>query len=247
MKKSIRVICLVLVLSLFTVFALGSGSEKASENKGEETAASGENKSSSKAEYKLVDSYGKVYTDSIGTKYVKVAFSVKNTGKVNVFLKPGSADIENSNGTLEDTVDLISACPQVLKPGETGWYYENALYDGTETKNLKIVANPDVEKATDDCIRYTVSEISIKEEQYLGIKILGRVENGTDKDVESVKVMANLFDKDGKLISQESTYIDEGLTKGQKKSFEIVSLNSEIKKSDIDKYEVYAFPYQFNW
>lgn len=247
MNKKLRVICLVLVLVLFAVFALGSGSEKASENKGEDAAAAGSNSSAAKAEYTVGDAAVSVTTDSIGSKYVQVSFPVTNTGKVNLYLKSGSADIENSSGSLEDTVTMISACPEVIKPGETGYYFERALYDGSATTGLKAVAHADVEKASVDCVRYAVSDLSVKDEQYLGAKIIGRVENTTDEEGSMVKVAALLFDNGGGLIGTEFTYLDGALAAGDKKAFECTSLNSDLKASDIAKYEVYAYPSQYNW
>ncbi len=249
MKKWVRVMCLVMVLVLFTVFALGSGSEKASENKGEAAANTGENNAAtdSKAEYALGDAVVSVTTDSIGSKYVQVYFSVKNTGKVNLYLGSGSADIENSEGSLEDTVSSISAYPDILKPGETGYYFERTLYDGTATTGLKAIAHVDIEKASADCIRYKVSDISIKDEQYLGAKVIGRVENTTDEEGSMVEVAALLFDTNGGLIGVEFTYLDGSFAAGDKKSFECSSLNTSLKASDVSKYEVYAYPTQFNF
>ncbi len=263
MKKTIRIICLVTVIALFSLFALGSGSDK-SENKGADEAYTGENTStdaavgenknagtvvnndSDKLDYSVGNESVSVTTDSIGTIYVTASFSVTNNGKQNIYLDSGSADVENSNGNLEDTVSL-SACPKVLKPGETGWYYERGFYEGSEKTNLKLVAHPEVEKASVDCIRYVVSDVSIKNEQYLGAKVIGRVENTTSEDGTLVNVVANLFDSNGKLIAQESAYVDGTLAAGDKKSFEIGTLNTSLKASNIAKYEVYAYPTQYNW
>lgn len=249
MKKWVRVMCLVMVLTLFTVFALGSGSKKASENKGETAANSGENDAapSDDAEYTVGDAVVSVTTDSIGSKHVEVYFPVTNTGKVNLYLNSGSADIENSKGSLEDSVSLISAYPEVLKPGETGYYYESTLYDGTATTGLKAIAHADVEKASVDCIRYKVSDISVKDEQYFGAKVIGRVENTTDEEGSMVEVAALLFDAKGSLIGVEFTYLDGALAAGDKKAFECSSLDTDLKASDIAKYEVYAYPSQYNF
>ncbi len=260
MKKFIRIICLITVIALFSLFALGSGSDK-SENKGADEVytggsssgdvAVGENKitksdDSDKLDYTVGNESVSVTTDSIGTIYVTASFSVTNNGKQNIYLKSGSADIENSNGSLEDTLSL-SACPKILKPGETGWYYERGFYDGSEKSNIKLIGHPDIEKASADCIRYVVSDVSIKDERYSGAKVIGRVENTTSEEGTSVNVVANLFDSNGKLIAQESSYVDGGLDAGEKKSFEIGSFNSWLKASNIAKYEVYAYPTQYNW
>lgn len=250
MKKSIRALFLILVVALFAFFAIGSGSEKASENKGADSGATGENASATEAaeaEYEITDKSVSVTTDSIGSKYVQVSWAVKNTGKVNLYLKTGSADIENSSGTMEDSVSMISAYPEVIKPGETGYYYERTLYDGSATSGLNVVPHAEVLKATVDCVRYAVSELSVKEEQYFGAKVVGRVENTTDETDTMAKVAAILFDSNGKLIGVEFTYIDGDLAAGDKKGFECSSLRTDLHASDIAKYEVYAYPNQYQF
>lgn len=253
MKKSIRVLCLVLAMAMFAFFAIGSGSEKASENKGADSAATGENENATeateeeKAQYDVSKETVSVTTDSIGTKYVQVSWAVKNTGKVNLYLSSGSADIENSEGTLEDSVSMISAYPEVIKPGETAYYYERTLYDGSATSGLSVVTHSDVEKATVDCVRYEVSEVSVKDEQYLGAKVIGRVENTTDEDETMAEVAAILYDADKNLIGVEFTYIDGDLAAGDKKAFECSSLRTDLKAADIASYEVYAYPTQYQF
>lgn len=250
MKNFMRVICLIIAVLIFSVFAIGSGSEKASENKGEDSPAAGENKEASEgseAEYKVGDAVASVRTDSIGSKYISVSWSVTNTGKTNLYLKSSSADVENSDGELEDTVSMVNGYPNVIQPGETGYYYESSLYDGKTTSGLKLVPHAEIEKASADCIRYKVSEVKVQDEQYLGAKIIGRVENTTDEKGSLVEVAANLFDANGKFIGTEFTFLDNDLAAGDKRAFECSSLNTDLKSSDIAKYEVYAYPTQFNW
>lgn len=253
MKKSMRTLCLAMAVLVFALFALGSGSEPATET-GSDTATvkSGDNDvgttaASGKAEYTVGDAAIEIYTNSIGSRYVMVSWSVTNTGNVDVYLGSGSADIENSSGTIEDTVSYIDGFPSVLKPGEKGYYYENTLYDGSATTGLKMIPHAEVEKASAKYIRYDVSEISIKDEQYWGAKVVGRVENNTEEAADSVKVAALLFDSNKKLLSIEYTYLDGTLGAGDKKAFEISSFDYELAASDIASYTVYAYPTQFNW
>ena len=164
-----------------------------------------------------------------------------------MYLNSSSADVENGNGELEDSVSMISGYPNIIKPGEIGYYYEESLYDGNAKSGLKVVPHPEIEKASVDCIRYKVSEVKVQDEQYLGAKIIGRVENTTDKPGSMVEIAANLFDSNGKYIGTEFTYLDNDLAAGDKKGFECSSLNTELKASDISKYEVFAYPTQFNW
>ncbi len=259
MKKSLRVLALILALLLFGLFALGSGSKKASENKGDDgnnaveaadADGNGEPAASSekKAEYKSGEVFVNVAKNSIGTNYITVSWPVTNTGTVNLYLKSGSAEVENGNGELQDTLSSIDGYPEVLKPGETGYYFERTQYDGTATSGLKVVPHANIEEASVDCIRYTISDLTIKDETYGGVKVLGRAENTTDKDQSSVTVAALLFDSEGRLIGVDIDYIDGGLAAGEKKAFECTGLRTDLKSSAVAKYEVYAYPaLQINW
>ncbi len=246
MKKTVSMLLAIAVIFTFSFLAIASGSEKAEEASGGESSEN-ENSNSGKAEYKLGKSYSKIEKDSIGSVYITVAYEVINSGKVAVFLKDGTADIENKDGSLIDTVENITACPQILKPGETGWYFERTLFDGKTVNDIKSVPHPNVEKSSDECIRFNVSDTKLNEEQYLGVKTIGRIENQTKSDYDSVIVSVNMFDSNGKVINKEYTYIDEGIKAGEKKSFEISSLNTKLKASDVSKYEVYAYPSQYNF
>lgn len=200
-----------------------------------------------KAEYEVGEGTVAVWTDSIGTKWVKVAVPVKNTGSTNLYLSTGSVEIENSSGSLEDTIEMVSVYPQVLKPGETAYYYEESFYEGNSSSGLKAVPHVEVEKSTVDCIRYEISEPQIKNKEYSGAVVMGRVENKTSEEGTSVYVVAQLFDANKKLVGVQTTILDNGLKAGEKKAFETSSLSSEINVSDVSTYAIYAFPYQYQF
>lgn len=201
----------------------------------------------SEAEYEVGKGIVKVWTNSIGTKWISASIPVKNTGKTDLYLSSGTFDIENNDGTLEDTMSMVQVYPQVIKPGETAYYFEETTYNGSATSGLKVVPHVEIEKATVDCTRFEVSEVQIKDEEYSGVNILGRVENKTDTEGTSVYVAVHLFDSDKNLIGVESTILDNGLKAGEKKAFQISSYNTEVKASQIASYAVYAFPYQYQF
>ena len=252
----ISIIAVVLaVIGLIVVFAKDDN-KKATETGNEIVTSVDENgnvvtsvksNSNAKAQYEVGNSSAEVWTNSIGTKWIKVVVPIKNTGSENLYISPCTIDIENSEGNLEDTLSLVSAYPQVVKPGETAYYYEETTYEGTSAKGLKAVAHAEVEKANVDCIRYPVSEVQVKDKSYGGASVLGRVENNTNSDAEMVYVVANLFDSNKNFIGQEFTIMDGTLAAGAKKSFETSSLMSEISASKVSYYEIYAFPQQYQW
>ncbi len=127
-----------------------------------------------------------MWTDSIGSNWMRVAIPVTNTGTADLYLGSCSVDIENASGQLLQTISYISAYPEYIKPGETGYYYEETTRSFTDT-NVKVVPHVDVKKATNDVIRYEVSDVSIQEDTLCGVKtgmkIIGRVEIKLPKKV----------------------------------------------------------------
>lgn len=256
MKKSrfYKVLLLTLAVGAFVVMAVGSGS---SDNKtaSEDTSATASSTNQSQntndstkeeIKYSVGDTFAEVRKDSIGTNWVRVAVPVTNTGNVNLYLNSSSIDIENADGSLAAALSMVSAYPQIIKPGETAYYYEDTTYDGKNTKDLKVVPHVKAEKATVDLIRFDVSELQIKDDT-MGAKILGRVKNTTEREESMVYIIANFFDKDGKFIEQHFTILTDKLPAGDKIGFEISSLTSKLKASDIAKYDVIAFPYQYQF
>ena len=115
--------------------------------------------------YEVGNSTVDLWTDSIGSKWMKIAIPVKNTGTADLYLGSASADIETSTGTLLKTESYITGFPQYIKPGETGYYYVATSRDFTET-DIRVVPHVDVRKATNDVIRYDISEVTLSEDSF---------------------------------------------------------------------------------
>ena len=264
-SKLFRALLLIMVVGAFAAMAVGSGTSDtpATENTNStvsnadqvgntDSSASNtdqkENTSDSieKAEYSVGDTDLKVWKDSIGTQWVKVAAPIKNIGNVNLYLETSSIDIENADGSLADTFSMVSAFPQIIKPGETAYYYQETTYDGKNTEGLKVVPHVKAKKSKVDLIRFDVSDLQIKDDT-LGVKVLGHVKNTTDKEESMVYIIANFFDKNGKFIEQHFTILTDELPAGEKVGFEINSLTSKLSESDIASYEVIAFPFQYQF
>lgn len=199
-----------------------------------------------KAEYEVGKATAHAYYNSINTAYIRVVVPVTNTGNTNLYLSSCTIDVENSSGTLEDTISSVIAYPDVIKPGETAYYYEDTFYDGDAFSGLKAVPHVDVEKAKVKCIRYEVSEVQIKNEEYFGAYAMGRVENTTDADGSMVHVVVNFYDSDKNLIGRQIDILDDGLKAGEKKSFKTSNLDS-VDVNKVASYSVYAFPDQWNF
>ncbi len=243
MKKSVRIILLLLTLSLFCLFAIGSNSTDDSK----ESEASGEVTSSSNESYEVGDGSIETWTDSIGSSWVKVAVPVKNTGESNLYLSSCTIEIEDTSGSLVQTIDMVSAYPQIIKPGETAYYFEETSFDGDQNAELTLLPHVQVEKATVDCVRYDISEIQVKDNEYNSATVTGRVENTSSEAGNTVYVVANLFDNDGNFICNEFTILDNELPAGDKIGFETSSFAYDFSSSDVGSYEVYAYPNQYQF
>lgn len=245
MKKSVRIVLLFLTLTVFCLFAVGSNSSE-SKSSGE-AGADGDIAQSTTESYEVGEGIVKTWTDTIGENYVAVAVPVKNTSSYNLYLSSATIDIEDESGALVQTVESVGVHPQVIEPGETAYYYEVDFYDGDMNSNLSLLPHVNVEKAKVDCIRYELSELQIKENDYSSPSIKGRVQNTTDEESTMVYVVANIFDNDGNFICQEFTILDNSLPAGDKIGFETNTLSREFSIDDFGTYEVYAYPDQFQF
>lgn len=200
-------------------------------------------------DWKVGDAYAKTWVNSIGTTWVQIVCPITNTGKKNIYLSAATMDLEDMDGKLVDSKSLVSAFPDVLKPGETGYYYEETtLNDGMPTE-LKVLPHVNAKESKVDCIRLETSEINITDDQFGGVKITGRVENTTDEAQDLVYVVAFLFDANNQLLCSPFTILSDEIAEGDKIGFSITSLASPdwVTAGAVDHYEIYAYPSQFNF
>ena len=199
------------------------------------------------ASYTLGDATIDTWTDSIGSKWMKIAVPITNTGTADLYLDDISVDIESSTGTLIETKSMISGYPEYIKPGETGYYYTATSRSFNDT-NVKVVPHCNAEKATNDVLRYKITDVSITADQYNGVKVMGRVENTTNKKGSLDKIAACLFDANGKLICVAFTYLENDLAVGAKVGFSMTPFAfRNFTPEDVASYEVYGYPTQYNW
>lgn len=254
-KASIFFLVIVLAVSLSACGIITDNSpstvpEQSETPESTSTPTPSETKDSEKSIYEVTYSNATSYKDSIGTIWVQAIFEVENTGTTALYMSAGAYDLEDSDGKLIKSSSLISVFPEVIEPGEKAYYYEETTLDDlADETELKIIPRPKAEKAKVDNIRYAVSDISLSGDEYGDMKMLGRVENTSDKDESMVYIAAILFDKNEKPIGQIFTIISEELKSGDKIGFEMssFSLPEYVTIDSIKKYEVFAYPVQFQF
>lgn len=202
------------------------------------------------AAYEITYQNAKVWTNSIGTTWVQSIVEITNTGSTNLFLSSGAYDLEDANGALVASKSMVSAYPSVLAPGEKGYMYdETTLDDYSGDGNLTILPRPDVEEATVDLIRYNVTDLTITDDEYSGVKVMGRIENTTEETESMVYIVAFFYDASGIPIGSVFTILSEDLEAGAKIGFEMsgFSLPDDVTADSIAETTVYAYPLQFQF
>lgn len=189
----------------------------------------------------------KLWTDSINSKWIKVAVPVTNTGTADLYLGSSTIDIESSTGSLLKTISYVGAYPDYLKPGETGYYYEETTCNFSNT-DIKAVANLEIEKSVVEMVRYEISDVTISKGTFDQIEVMGRIKNNTTSKGTLVTVVANLFDANGKLICTCHKLLENDLAVGAKVGFTLSTYSySKFAPEDVASYEIYGYPLQYNF
>lgn len=263
MAKRLAAISLALVLAL-TVCACSSTPEAETPASGTQSAATAtaqqetaapetdptttptEAPESSDPQYELGQARVNLWTNSIGTQWMQTIIPVTNTGAGNLYIDGGSFDMEAADGSLIGVQDYVSAYPQVLAPGETGYIYENTSMDDPIEETPSIVPHPNIDAATVELIRYDVTDISISDKEYGGINVIGRVTNTSDEAASLVYVALALYDADGNVIDVVFTILTDELAAGAQIGFEAssFSLPDDITADMVANYTVWAYPMQ---
>lgn len=200
--------------------------------------------------YEVTYSNARTWTDSIGSTWVQTIVEIENTGTENLYLGSGAYDLEDAEGTLIAAQTSVSAFPDVIAPGEKGYLYEETTLDNYDQEGtLTVKPRPDVKEATVDLIRYDVTDVSVSDDTYLGVNVLGRVENNTDETGSLVYVTAFFYDANNTMIGSAFTILTEDLAPGSQIGFEITSfsLPDDVTAESIAQTVVYAYPMQMQF
>lgn len=250
-----RLFCLLLAaLVMFSLTACFSANEdlNAESDAAENSKSMSESKDGTKTEstsYEIIENFNTTGTNSIGTFWMQGVVVVENTGTTDLFLSSGSFDIEDASGHLVASESYVKAYPQVIAPGEKAVYYaEFSLENGETGESYSILPHLEIEEAKVPVVRFAVSDVTLSQDEYGYLLMTGRVENTSDKEESLYPVVAILYDKDERVLCLMYTYPDE-LAVGDKRGFEISSLGSyvDIKLSDVARYELFAYPEQYQF
>lgn len=259
----VRSVCTGLAVCLFAGMAMASGSSSGSSTKetgsvtiGDKATEATEEKETTeatteaKAEYEITKTAFYHSESGIGKEKYTGILEIKNTGSSYLYLKDCKFDFEDDDGHLLETDKLVVGAPNVIAPGECGYFYSDGFLDGnTSLENgINLVPNFTVDvckKGKDAVVEYEVSDLDIRDDDYgMGVRVTGRVTNGTSEDTNSLDVMiiAVFYDSDGEIIEAGCIYAD-AMSAGGTTSFEYTTLtsgNDDLSTETVADYKVYA-------
>lgn len=186
-----------------------------------------------------------IRTNDNGSTNVSVAVPMKNTGETNLYLSPSSVELKKENGSVAASYQGVAGFPEVIRPGETAWFYCDKTYDGDAADVLNAVLYPEVKEATVDCIRLNTADVTLSDGQYTGVEIKGRVENQTTAEQSMIYISAALFDADGECGGVFFKVLTSPLKPGESADFLIRASLTNLSAADVASYEIYAYPTQY--
>jgi hypothetical protein len=220
------------------------------------------------ASYKITRNDCTTFIDPQGTVaelnsfvYLQGILEITNTGKTALELSEGAFDVNKDGEPFMVSEVFLGHYPQIISPGEKGYYYyvkptDNAVLDG----NYTIVPNLSIIKTSFSNIKLDVTESSLIQDEFGKIKLAGRIKNNTQDNQTGIFIGAILFDSDDKPITILSTPLDASaddgvgfaciiLAPGDEAEFEATGfyIPNTVTPDSIARYEVYAYPYQFDY
>lgn len=257
MKKSslVRALCTCIVISAFAGMAMASSSSGDTKETGSVTISDDKEtvttttKAEEKAEYEVTHTTFVHYTNSIKREEYCGIIEIKNIGSTYIYLNDCTFDFEDDEGHLLQSDKMVSKGPDVIAPGEFGYFFNSGLIDEGVSldKGINLVPNFSVDiakKGKDALVEYDVSDIDLRDGDYGGLKVTGRITNNTSEATNSIdcKVIAIFKDSNGEILDIGYTYAEEMAANGGKTSFEITTIfgNEKVKAKDVADYKVIA-------
>lgn len=211
-----------------------------------ESVAKSQQEADTEAEAQIIYSGLNTWDDSIGTRWYTAVVEVENNGNSSIMLSSATMDVEDESGALAGIIDLGRSIPEIIEPGEIGYYIATNILDYTVPDGHRL--NPHIKaEAHNEPTRYPISDVSIKDTDYNGVKATCRVENNTDESISSPRVSIILLGEDNHAVARIMTYAGE-FAPGEKIGVECSALTMApgITADSISGYVAVAEP-MFQW
>lgn len=197
------------------------------------------------------------WRDSIDSNRVFAFVAIRNTGTKSIYMDNCSFEYEDERGHLLDNRSWVSSAPDVILPGEVGYFYVSSVNGGyladdiDLSEGVNLVAKFSLEESDVPLGAYFVFDRSLGFEDTFGEKtpvIRGRVRNNTSEDDSLVYVVGVIKDTDGNVIGIDGTNISDlyaGTTAGF--SISMWGVDPSLTVRSIGSYEIIAKPSYYQW
>mgnify|MGYP002620137002 FL=1 len=259
MKRSILIL-LACVLALLCACAAkpeptepqGSSSAAPSEPSSEPVPSTEESSSApSKTEpptasFKVTDQRLNVYRNRAEEFWGQVITAVQNTGDAPIYLQDSTFHITDAEGKSLASDTTVSAYPQIVAPGETGYYYAETYLETESAEGLTLEFTPQVSVSAQQKVEYTVENPDLQDSRYGGMELRVTLSNSTAQDTRHYCVAVLLFDAEGKLLGQFYDVPSVKVPAGGSAVLELSSymLPDTVTKAEIADYRILAYELQ---
>ncbi len=259
MKRSILIL-LACVLALLCACAAkpeptepqGSSSAAPSEPSSEPVPSTEESSSApSKTEpptasFKVTDQRLNVYRNRAEEFWGQVIAAVQNTGDAPIYLQNCTFHITDAEGKSLASDTTVSAYPQIVAPGETGYYYTETYLETEVAEGLTLEFTPQVSVSAQQAVAYTVENPDLQDSRYGGMELRVTLSNSTAQDTRHYCVAVLLFDAEGSLLGQFYDVPSVKVPAGGSAVLELSSymLPDTVTKAEIADYRILAYELQ---
>ena len=179
--------------------------------------------------------------------------TVHNSSDHALYLSNCSFDLEDSSGHLVNTEDMIIHYPDIVLPGEDGYFYSNFgtinVPGASMSEEYSLKVYPEIEKSKKtDPEYFEASDISISDDYLKRPNVTGRVTNTTDEEEGYYYIHVLFFDENDHCIGITGTSITD-LRPGVPKSFEVSSLcgTKDVVNWNFSRYEIGTQTDYYQW
>lgn len=183
------------------------------------------------------------YWNLSGELWAQVIVEVANTGTTPLRLENAPYRISDAEGKIVASDKAISAYPQVIAPGETGYYYVETYLDTLSQEGLTLDFTPAAAPCQTQPARFAAEETTLSDSRYGGLELVGTLRNETEADAVRYCVAALLFDSENELIGLFSDLPEQTIPAGGTQHVELASymLPDTLKAADVARCEVLAY------
>lgn len=198
--------------------------------------------------YEITDEHFEYYVNSIGSTEYRAWVEITNTGTTNLYMDSCTFDLEDDNGHLLQTDNFISSCPDIIAPGEKGYFYNgmgfgaSSIDEGVSLENgVNLVPQVSIKAARSNPVDYEVTDTDLRAGTFGYPTITGRVTNTSDEDESLFYIQAIFYDENGSVLAITGTNITD-FTVGKTASFEIsgITLGDDVSMDMIADYQIIA-------